>query len=91
VLDIRLNLGIVELATNKTFCIENSGEQVLGENLQDGWKNVRVVGVHNNFVLCDVANQTFVIREGDIGRSCAISLVVSTWSFCHTPTQLKHI
>ena len=24
VLDIRLNLGIVELATNKTFCIENT-------------------------------------------------------------------
>ena len=24
VLDIKLNLGIVELATNKTFCIENT-------------------------------------------------------------------
>jgi hypothetical protein len=74
VLDIRLNLGIVELATNKTFCIENTGEQ-------DGWKNVRVVGVHRNhsdLVLCGVAGQTFVIREGDIGRprSCAIFLVV---------------
>jgi hypothetical protein len=45
VLDIRLNLGIVELATNKMFCIENTGERVLGENLQDRWRNVHVVSL----------------------------------------------
>jgi hypothetical protein len=69
VLDIRLNLGIVELVTNKTFRIENAEEQVLGENLLDRWRNVCVVGVHSDLVLCGVADQTFIMREGDIGRS----------------------
>ena len=75
-LDVRLNLGIVELATNKMFCIENTRDQVLGENILDRWINVRVVGVHSHLVLCDVANQTFVVREGDIGRGCAKETMV---------------
>ena len=75
-LDIRLNLGIVELATDKTFCVENTRDHVLGENIRDKWMNVRVVRVNGNLVLCSVTDQTFVVREGDIGRSCAISLVV---------------
>jgi CRISPR/Cas system-associated endoribonuclease Cas2 len=37
VLDIRLKLGIVELATNKTFCIENTRDQVLGEKIRERW------------------------------------------------------
>ena len=38
--------------------------------------NVRVMGVHGDLVFCSIANQTFIVREGDIGRSCAISLIV---------------
>jgi hypothetical protein len=38
--------------------------------------NVRVLEVHVDFVLCGVADQTFVVREGEMGRSCAISLVL---------------
>ena len=38
--------------------------------------NVRVVGVHGGMDLCGVADQTFVVKEGDIGRSCVVSFVV---------------
>jgi hypothetical protein len=38
--------------------------------------NVRVLEVHIDLVLCGVADQTFVVREGEIGSNCAISLVV---------------
>ena len=38
--------------------------------------DVRVVGVHGGMFLCGVADQTFVVKKGDIGRSCAISFVV---------------
>jgi hypothetical protein len=38
--------------------------------------NVRVLEVHVDLVFCGVANQTFVVREGEIGRRCAISLVI---------------
>jgi hypothetical protein len=34
VLEIRLNLGIVELATNKMFCIKDARIQVLGEKIK---------------------------------------------------------
>ena len=77
VLDIRLNLGIVELATNKTFSIEDTRIQILilSENMKR-YIDVRIKGVHGELVLCSIANQTFVVSEGDIGRSYAISLVV---------------
>ena len=38
--------------------------------------DLRIVRVHGNLVLRGIANQTFVVGEGDIGRGCAISLVV---------------
>ena len=76
VLEVRLNLGIIELATNKTLCIKNTRDQVLGENIQNKWINIHVVGIHGGLVFCSIANQMFVVREGDIGRSCTVSLVV---------------
>ena len=74
-LQIRLNLGIVELATNKTFGIKDAGIQILGEKIKRRI-NLRVMGVHGDLVLCGIANQTFVVRERYIRRSCAISLIV---------------
>jgi hypothetical protein len=71
VLNIRLKLGIVELEI-----IENTRDQVFGEKIQDRWMNVRVLEIHVDLVPCGVADQTFIVREGEIGRSCAISLVV---------------
>jgi hypothetical protein len=92
VFEIRLNLGVFELATNKTFGIKDTRIQILDEK-KKRQINVHVMGVHGNLILCGIADQTFVVREGDIGRSCAISLVVCndfSQSFCHTPTQLKN-
>jgi hypothetical protein len=65
VLEIRLNLGIVELATNKTFCVKDTKIQVLDEKIKREI-DVRVVGVHGDLVLCSIADQTLVVREGDI-------------------------
>ena len=31
--------------------------------------NVRVMEVHGDMVLCGIANQVFVVREREIGRS----------------------
>lgn len=39
-------------------------------------RHLRVLRVHGDLVLCSVADQTLVIGEGDIRRSCAVSLVV---------------
>ena len=77
VLEIRLNLCIVELATNETFCIENTRNQILisSENM-NGKKDLRIMGVHGDLVLCSIADQALVVREGDVGRCCAISLIV---------------
>jgi hypothetical protein len=54
VLEIRLNLDVVVLATNKMFCIENTRFEVLDENKGDRWMNLRVVGVQGDLVLCSV-------------------------------------
>ena len=75
VFKIRLNLGIVEFATNKTFCVKDTRIQILGEKIR-GKIDLRVVRVHGNLVLCGITDQTFIVGEGYIGRGCAISLVV---------------
>ena len=36
----------------------------------------RVGRVHGNLIFGGIANQTFGIREGDVRRSCAITLIV---------------
>ena len=95
VLKIRLNLGIVELATNKTFCIKDTKIHVLGEKLVMRRIDLRVVRVHGNLVLCGIADQTFNVGKEDVGRSCAISLVVCN-DFCtiilpHTHTTKGYI
>jgi hypothetical protein len=56
VLDIRLKLGIVELGTNKTFGIEKTRDQVLGEKIRDRWMNVRDLEIHTNLVFRGVAD-----------------------------------
>ena len=43
---------------------------------KDKAEHERVVRVHGDLVLRGIADQTLVIREGDIGRCCAVSLVV---------------
>jgi hypothetical protein len=48
--------------------------------------NVRVLEVHVDSVFCGVADQTFVVREGEIGRSCAISLIVCNDSIVEQTT-----
>lgn len=35
-----------------------------------------VVGIHGDLVLCGVADQPLVVREGDIRRCCPVTLVV---------------
>jgi len=40
-------------------------------------KYIRVIGVYGDLVLCGITDQTPLPREGDIGRRCAVSLVVS--------------
>ena len=59
VLDIGLNLGVAELASNETLRVE------------DG-----VVGVHRDLVLRGIADQPLGVGEGDVGWSCAVTLVV---------------
>jgi hypothetical protein len=39
-------------------------------------KDVRVVGIHGNLVLCSIADQTLVVGEGNIRRGRSITLVV---------------
>jgi hypothetical protein len=68
-LEIRLNLGIVELATNKMFCVKDTRIQVLGEKIKREI-DVRVMGVHGDLVLCGIADQTFIVREGDRKELC---------------------
>ena len=74
-LQIRLNFGIVELATNKTFGIKDAGIKLLDKKIKRQI-DVRVNRVHGDLVLCGIANQTFIVREGYIRRGCAISLIV---------------
>ena len=62
VLKIRLNLGIVELATNKTFCVKDTKIHVLGEKLVMRRIDVRVVRVHGNLV-CGITDQTYIVGE----------------------------
>src|SRR5882762_1395166 len=38
--------------------------------------DVRVKGVHGDLILCSITNNTFIVRERDVGGSCAISLIV---------------
>jgi hypothetical protein len=77
VLEIGLNLSIVKFSTNKTFCIEDTKIQIsIISNNMKRCRYVRVIGVHGDLVLCSIANQTFIVGEGDIGGSCAISLIV---------------
>ena len=76
VLKIRLNFGIVEFATDKTFYVKDTIIQVLGETNKEKEIDQRVVRVHGNLVLCGITDQTLIIGEGDVGRSCSISLVV---------------
>ena len=37
---------------------------------------LRVVRVHGNLVLCGIANETLALREGDVGRGRAVTLVI---------------
>ena len=69
VLQIRLNLGIVELVTNKTFGIKDAGIKLLDKKIKRQI-DVHVNRVYGDLVLCGIANQTFIFREGYIGRGC---------------------
>jgi hypothetical protein len=46
----------------------------------------RVMGVHGDLVLCSIANQTFIVGEGDVGGS---SLIVGN-NFYTIILQLKN-
>jgi hypothetical protein len=76
VLDVRLDLDIVELATNETFCVKNTSRTSGIGIYKTTLVYVRVVGVHGNLILCGITDKTFIVRKGDVGRRCAISLVV---------------
>jgi hypothetical protein len=49
----------------------------------------RVMGIHGDLVLCSIANQTFIVGEGDVGGSCAISMIVGN-NFYTVTLQLKN-
>ena len=38
--------------------------------------DVRVCGVHGDLVLCGITDKTLVVRERDIRRGCAVSLII---------------
>ena len=79
VLDIRLHFGIVKLATNKTLGIENATkDELIMENMYCKVKKciLRVVRIHSNLVLCGIANETPALRERDVGRGRAVTLVI---------------
>lgn len=35
------------------------------------------MGIHSNLILSSVANQTFCIAEGNVGRSRTVTLIIS--------------
>ena len=39
--------------------------------------NLRIVRVHGDLVLSGITDETLIIRERDIRRGCAVSLIVS--------------
>jgi hypothetical protein len=89
VLDIRLNLGIVELATNKTFCIENTGEQVLGENLSTDEGTYVLWGfIATWFFAASPIRRSLSDKEGVVRFPWSFAMI-STRSFFHTRTELK--
>ena len=32
--------------------------------------------IHGDLVLCGIADQTFIVGKGDIGRGCSITLII---------------
>lgn len=76
-LHIGLNLRIIELATNETLGVEHPESDVNKRHwISKANLHIRVVGVHRGLVLGGVADETLVLREGDIGRGRSITLVV---------------
>jgi hypothetical protein len=37
--------------------------------------------IHGDLVLCGITNKTLIVGEGDIRRSCTVSLVVSNYFY----------
>ena len=76
-LKVGLDLSIVEFASNETFRIEDAGDQ--GNEMRIS-KNrsvdLRIMRVHSDLILCGITDKALAVREGDIRRSCSVSLVV---------------
>ena len=80
-LDIRLYLGIIKLASDETFRIEHTAENWVRHVRPMQTNVVRVMRIHGDLVLCGITNKTLVVGEGYIRRSCTISLVVSNYFY----------
>ena len=94
VLEIRLIFGIVELATSKIFCIEDTRIHVLilSKNMK---RKARIMGVHDDLVLCSIADQTIGVREGVVQFSCSFAMITPTQPLTKKDTvsesAMKHL
>ena len=77
-LDVGLHLRIIELATDEALRVENAakGKSESQSKLGRRKVNLRVVRVHGDLVLGSIADETLALREGDIRRRGAVTLVV---------------